>query len=73
MSKTILAAIAKTDKVIADEFWRDSDGYWLPLARGFMCALSDCHTIHELTVKEVLVAIKNIQPCDCAICQEGDQ
>ena len=70
MSKTILKAIANNPKVLAGEFWHDSDGYWLPLADGWKCWLSDCHTIHEHTVAEVLGAIKEVGPCDCSECQK---
>lgn len=72
-SKTIDRAIANHPKVVANESWKDSDGYWLVLEPGYMCAFSDCHTIHEWNVKDVLDAIKNIQVCECQECSHAAQ
>lgn len=69
-SKTIDAVISDHPKVIAASSFRDGDGYWLVLRPGYICAFSDCHTIHEYNVRDTLAAVKNIQDCDCNHCWE---
>lgn len=77
MSKTIRAAIARTNKKhpgAVTEFWQEDQreewggDYWLSL-RGYH--LDDCHSIHERTVKEVLEALQRIEPCTCDECKEA--
>ena len=69
MSKTIDKAVDRSES--CHSWWKDSDGYWIVLAPGLKCAFSDCHTIHEWNVKDCLLAIRNVQECDCAECREG--
>lgn len=67
-SKTIDVRAQRDSRILDAEAWRDSDGYWLPLAPGYKCGLSDCHTIHERSVHDVLKAIRCIECCACDDC-----
>lgn len=65
MSKTLdKLAERHPDKI---EMWyRDSDGYWVELNKGWQ--LDGCHGVHEDTVADCLSAFKGVDTCDCADC-----
>ena len=49
----------------------DGPAYWVYLRPGFCCD-PECHTIHEVYVREVDFALRNVTPCACARCvKEG--
>lgn len=69
-SITIDKAIDGNPKIDVGECWKDSDGYWLVLAPGYRCGMSDTHTIHEWNVKDVLQAVRGIEDCSCTECSK---
>lgn len=56
------------------EVYHDSDGYWAYTRTGFMSPTTECHTIHEMTQKELIKEIRMIEPCYCDVCksEKGD-
>ncbi len=66
MNKTIKRAVIRNHK--CHEYWQDTDGHWILLERGYRCAYSGTHTIHEWTVKDAIKAIRGIERCDCEVC-----
>jgi len=50
------------------ECYKDSDGYWLQLKSGFIGPYGT-HCIHEITVKECLLQIRNVVSCSCKECR----
>lgn len=54
--------------------YRDSDGYWIELARGWKNGddpLGICHGIVEDTKRQALEKLKGVIVCDCVECKEG--
>jgi hypothetical protein len=66
-NKTLNDLMIHHDDKIAT-WYRDSDGYWIALHRGWQWG--GVHCVHELTVKEVLVSIRDVEPCVCAECKK---
>lgn len=70
-SLTRLAAV-HGDKVAC--VYRDIDGIWLVLQRGWRAGEHNyVHQIHEMTAREVIAAFRHIHPCNCDDCQENNQ
>lgn len=51
-----------------DEVFKDSDGYWGYTKKGFRFGITECHTAHGNTQKELLSDIRSMEPCDCDEC-----
>ena len=55
------------DKI--DRVYRDGDGIWLDLRRGWRAGLCDyTHTLHEYSAREIVSAFREVHPCDCEEC-----
>ena len=67
MSKT-LAALAKKNPDKVRGWYKDSDGYWVDLKRGWQ--LWECHSVHEWKVRDLLASFKGVEPCDCDDCKK---
>ncbi len=55
-----------------DEIWDercDNNGYWIYFKPGWINPMTETHCIHELTVKECVQQLRDIQPCDCKGCE----
>jgi hypothetical protein len=66
--------MARAKLLVADEF-RDSDGYWITLKRGWKNGqdpVGTLHQIHEDTKREAYSWLSSALPCDCAECVEGE-
>lgn len=55
---------------LIEEQYRDSDGYWIYLKRGWRIP-GDAHGIVEDTKREALSKLRNVVPCDCDDCRRG--
>lgn len=53
------------------EIYKDEDGYWAASSNGYMFSLSECHTAHEETHKDLLRVIRSLTSCDCEECRNG--
>lgn len=70
MPKTVQKLVlANTDKIeeCSNEIGSD-DGYWLYLKSGWSFE-GETHSVHEWSVKDLLSAFKNVEPCACGDCQ----
>ena len=56
-SKTIAARVKRDPRL--DEYYADSDGHWIDLVRGYNWGGGSI--VHELTVKETLEALRDIE------------
>jgi hypothetical protein len=63
----MLTAIAKDPRVACA--YRDSDGVWIEMKRGWTVDPRDAHDIHELTVTAAKARMKDIVVCECDNCQ----
>lgn len=61
-----LKLMKRTD-LIAKEY-RDSDGYWIELKRGYVVR-GDAHGIVENTKRAAYAKLAEVVPCDCADCK----
>ncbi|MBD8045832.1 hypothetical protein [Clostridium faecium] len=68
MKNTTSIKVPKKYHLMIDEIFYDSDGYWAYSSKGYMFNLSDSHTAHEDTQKELLDAIRTLKPCNCSEC-----
>ena len=47
------------------------DGYWIYLVPGYINTMTEVHMVHEDTVKECLIHLRNyIKPCNCEECKK---
>jgi hypothetical protein len=46
------------------------NGYWVHLRTGFINPTSETHIIHETTLAECIVQLREVEPCSCADCQQ---
>lgn len=54
----------------ARDWYKDSDGYWLQLKRGWQSEPhSYCHGLHTETVQEMVREFRWVAPCDCDQCK----
>lgn len=61
MSKQIEKLMQRRPDVFYDVSYEgNGDGTWLYMQPGWYCASSDCGTIHEYTIKDVLACAKHI-------------
>lgn len=51
------------------EVFKDDDGYWIYLNRGWFWDDPGLHTIHEDTQRELLVQLRYTERCNCPYCQ----
>lgn len=58
------------------EAWSEKssgDGYWVTLKTGFADMGFDpwepTHTIHEWTIKDILIRMRDVKPCQCRDCK----
>ena len=58
MSKQISRLIRQYPQIIQSVSYEGDDGIWLYMNPGWYCQRTDCGTIHEYTIKEVLQAFK---------------
>ena len=67
---TTLERIAKDARVeeVGDET-SSGDGYWVYLKPGYRDGLSECHAVHEWTIKSLIGAFRFVEPCNCADCK----
>lgn len=64
-----LRALAKTSEKVK-EYEFDGESHWLHLENGYICTLTETHSIHEDTVLETLHVFRNfIAPCKGACCK----
>ena len=52
-----------------EEYYKDSDGWWIYLNRGWCWDDKGLHTIHEDTQKEALFALRCTEKCNCDYCK----
>ena len=68
-----LKQVSEKYKAIVDEYSdeRDrGDGIWFYLRPGFINALSDTHCVHEYTIRDCVLKLKDdVRPCDCEWCR----
>ncbi len=71
LSKCLTDYIARnTDKLRAD-FNKDSDGWWLNTKKGWQASPnSECHTIHAVSVHQLVKDCKHICRCECEECRK---
>lgn len=50
------------------DLYRDQDGYWIDLKRGWRRHDNLCHIIHEDTQKELLNVLRKTIKCNCDYC-----
>lgn len=53
---------------LIEEEYRDSDGYWIYLKRGWTIP-GDAHGIVENTKRQARASLADVVPCDCADCK----
>jgi hypothetical protein len=51
------------------EIFKDEDGWWIYLNRGWYWDDKGLHTIHEDTQREALEQLRYTDPCDCDYCR----
>lgn len=59
----------KKDPRVSDVWSEGDEGYWILLSRGWMCKDTDCHAVHEHTIKSLLRSFKSVQKCECKDCK----
>jgi len=68
----IAKSLARLAAVHGDKIatvYRDIDGIWLVLQRGWRAEEHNyVHCIHEMTAREVIAAFRFVHPCDCDDC-----
>jgi hypothetical protein len=64
-----MAYIKKKYQSRIDEIYRDSDGWWIYLKRGYCWDDKGLHTIHEDTQKEAIECLYYTEKCDCDYCK----
>lgn len=68
MSKTLKRLWDRNPDKVTDAYV-DSDGAWIHLKRGWQFAPhTQCHIVHEDTVREAVRAFREIVPCNCEDC-----
>lgn len=72
LPKTLQKAVNRSDKVLSEECFQDSDGYWLPLKPGYRTSW-ETHCIHEMTVRDCISQIGEVEPCGCDDCRAKQQ
>ena len=50
------------------EIFRDDDGYWIYLKKGWRKGDDICHTLAEDTQKQLMWELRQTKPCDCEWC-----
>lgn len=55
-----------TRKLVVQDEWKDCDGYWLLLTRGFHCDSS--HAIRESSKSAAYRRVRDVRPCKCTDC-----
>ena len=71
MSKQLIAMIKRNPARFRDDWYRDSDGYWVHLQKGWQIAPhTACHTLHEINVQDILLAARHVCKCDCEDCRK---
>lgn len=61
----------KKDHRVSDAWNEGEDGYWVLLKNGYCDPLTECHAVHEWTIKDLKVAFKSIKPCTCVDCRRA--
>lgn len=63
-----LAEIAKDPRV--ESAWDEGeDGLWFSLKAGFRLRIDGTHAAHEVTAKDLLAKLREIEPCNCPECR----
>jgi hypothetical protein len=44
------------------------DGYWITLKSGWRSITTECHCVHEWSIRDLLRDFKDIEPCRCDAC-----
>lgn len=53
------------DKI--EGWYRDSDGYWIDLKKGWQW--QECHAVHEWNIRDTVMAFWDVKPCTCKDCR----
>jgi hypothetical protein len=63
--------VTKSDPRVKDAWSeaRSGDGYWIDLNRGWCSSTTQCHSLHEDSVRGVLKELSTIVPCTCNECR----
>jgi hypothetical protein len=56
-------------KDLIQEEYRDADGYWIYLKRGYRMVDDPVHGIVENTKREAYRKLSMVVPCDCQDCK----
>lgn len=74
----MIAAMSVIEKIKADPRVEEisiecatDDGYWVYLKSGFICAASECHAVHEWTMRALWASFKTVKPCMCKDCKKS--
>ena len=51
------------------EYWQDSDGFWIALKDGWRQGDNVCHTLHEDTQTRLLQELRKTRECNCEECR----
>lgn len=63
----------KSDPRVSEIWNEGEDGWWVMLKAGFMCRNSECHAVHEWSLRDLWSSFKSVQPCVCRDCRERGQ
>lgn len=60
-NSTNIRILKKYEKYITEVWYEGDDGYWADLIECCICDDTECHYVHEDTVKEFLKSLQNIR------------